>query len=122
MQMSEPAGIFFLINQNIVRLFGAEAMPPNLHRAMIVVELDVEKTLAVRAPDHPAVGFLDEILAVFSAFPVAHPDRKIFRAIGIRAPGMELMVRRVPAAAQLEGFMACRKRIAVKHDPDIPAV
>src|SRR5712675_1041504 len=106
MQMGEPAGILFLIDEKIVRLLGAEPMPPDLHRTVIVVEPDVEKTLAVRAPDHPAVGFLDEILAVFSAFPVAHPDRKIFRAIGIRAPGMELMVRRVPAAAELEVFMA----------------
>ena len=63
-QMGEPAGILLLIDQNVVRLRRAEAMPPDLHRAMVVVELDVEEALAVRAPHHRAVGLLDEIVKV----------------------------------------------------------
>lgn len=62
MQMSEPAGILFFINEDVVRLAGSQAMaPPDLHRAVIVVELDVEEAFAVQAPDHAAVGFLDDI-------------------------------------------------------------
>src|SRR6478609_8784496 len=122
MQVGEPAGILFLVNQNIVRLPGAETMPPDLHRAVVVVELDVEKTLAVRAPEHPAVGLLDEIVAVFPALPIAHADRKIFRALCVGAPGLQPMVRRVPAAAELEVFVACRELVAVKHNRDVAAV
>ena len=48
MQMGEPAGILLLVNQDIVGLLGAEAMAPHLHRAMIVVELDVEESCCSR--------------------------------------------------------------------------
>ena len=64
MQMGEPAGILFLIDQRVVRLLRAQPMPPDLHRAVVVVELDVEEAVAIRAPDHAAVGLLDEVVAI----------------------------------------------------------
>src|SRR2546430_17117857 len=105
MQMGEPAGILFFINENIVRLLGAEPMPPDLHRAVIVVELDVEKTLAVLAPDHAAIGFLDEIVKILSACPVADPNRKIFRSLCVGAPAGQSVIRGMPAATELEAFV-----------------
>ena len=45
MQMGEPAGILLFINQRVVGLLGAQPMPPDLHRAMVVVELDVEEAV-----------------------------------------------------------------------------
>ena len=122
MEMGEPAGILFLIDQHVVRLPGAEAMTPDLHRAVIVVELDVEEALAVGAPHHRAVGLLDEVVEVFAACPVAHPDRKIFRALDVGAPGLEPVIRRMPRAAELEIFLFFRERVAVEHDLDFAAV
>ena len=122
MEMGEPAGIRFLIDQRVVRLPGAEAVTPDLHRAVIVVELDVEEALAVGAPHHRAVGFLHEVVEVLSARPVAHPDRKIFRALDVGAPGLEPVIRRMPRAAELEIFLFFRERVAVEHDLDFAAV
>src|SRR4029077_7923449 len=61
MQMGEPAGILLLVNQDIVGLLRAQSMPPYLHRAMVVVELDVEEAFRIQAPHHAAIGLLDEI-------------------------------------------------------------
>src|SRR4051812_28761947 len=102
MQMGEPAGIGFFVHQRIVGLSGAEAMTPDLHRAMVVVELDIEEAVAVDAPDHAAVGLLDQVIAVGPVSPVADPDRKVFRTLGVGAPGMESMVGRMPARAEFE--------------------
>ena len=102
MQMGEPAGIRFLIDQHVVGLLGAEAMTPDLHRPVVVVELDVEEALGVRAPDHRAVGLLDEVVVVRAVCPVAHANRKIFRALGVGAPGLQPVVGRMPRAAELE--------------------
>ena len=122
MQMGEPAGILLLINQHVVGLRRAEPMAPDLHRAVVVVELDVEEALAVRAPDHAAVGLLDEIVAIGAAVPVAHPDREIFRALGVGAPGLQSVVRRMTRAAELEIFVVRRQRVAVEHDLRLAAV
>ena len=59
MDMGEPAGILLLVDQQVVGLRRAEAMAPDLHRAVVVVELDVEEAFAIRAPHHRAVGLLD---------------------------------------------------------------
>ena len=69
MDMGEPAGILFLIDQDIVRLRRAEPVTPDLHRAVVVVELDVEEALAVGAPHHAAVGLLDEVVTVRAGCP-----------------------------------------------------
>ena len=122
MDMGEPAGILLLIDQDILGLRRAEAMTPDLHRAMIVVELDVEERLAVRAPHHAAVGLLDEVGEVRAVGPVAHPDREIFRTLDVRAPGFELVVGRMPGAAELEIFVVSGKLVAVQHDLDLAAV
>src|ERR1700680_3816072 len=47
MQMGEPAGIGFFVNQHVVRLLRSQAMTPDLHRTMIVVEIDIEEALRV---------------------------------------------------------------------------
>ena len=116
MQMGEPAGILFLVDQHVVGLRRAEPVPPDLHRAMVVVELDIEEAVAVRAPDHAAVGLLDQIVAIGAGGPVAHADGKIFRALGVGAPGLQLVVRRMPRAAELEIFVVCGQRVAVEND------
>ena len=46
--MGEPAGVLLLIDQGVVRLLRAEPVAPDLHRAVVVVELDVEEAAAVR--------------------------------------------------------------------------
>ena len=122
MQMGEPAGILFFINQNVVRLPGPQAMAPDLHRAVIVVELDVEEAFAVQAPDHAAIGLLDEIVEIGATGPVAHANGKIFRAFCVSAPGMQPVIGRMPRAAEPEIFVARRKRVAVQHDIDLAAV
>ena len=122
MQMGKPAGILFLIDQRVVSLLGAEPMAPDLHRPVIVVELDVEEAVAVLAPDDAAVGLLDEVVAIGAISPIAHADRKIFRALGVGAPRLQLVVRRMPRAAELEIFMVRGQRIAVEHDLDVAAI
>ena len=122
MDMGEPAGILFLVDQDVVRLRRAEAMPPDLHWAMIVVEFDVEESLGIGAPHHAAVGFLDKVGAIGARRPVAHPNRKIFRAFDIRAPGLQPVVRRVPRAAELEVVMIRRELVAVENDLGLAAV
>ncbi len=122
MQMGEPAGILLLVDQHIVGLFRAQSMPPYLHRPMVVVELDVEEAVCVQAPDHAAIGLLDEIVEVGAACPVAHADRKIFRAFRVRAPGVQPVVRRMPAAAELEILFARGERVAVEHDAYLAAI
>ena len=122
LDMGEPAGILFLVDQDVVRLRRAEAMAPDLHRAMIVVELYVEEGFGIRGPHHAAVGFLDQIGAVLAVGPVAHSNRKIFRAFDVRAPGLQPVIRRMPRAAELEVFMIGRELVAVEDDLDIAAV
>ncbi|MEY9406157.1 hypothetical protein ABH989_000623 [Bradyrhizobium ottawaense] len=121
-QMGEPAGILLFIDQRVVGLFGAEPMPPHLHRTMVVVELHVEEALAIRGPDHAAIGLLDHVVEILGRCPVAHADRKIFRALGVGAPGLQLVIIGVPAAAEPEIFVVFCKRIAVEHDLAVAAV
>ena len=121
-QMGEPAGILLLINQDVIGLLRAQAMPPDLHRPVVVVELDVEEASGVRTPHHAAVGFLDDIVEVGPRGPVADANGEIFRALGVRTPGMEPVVRGMPAAAELEIFVVGRQRIAVENDLHLAAV
>jgi len=44
MDMDEPAGVFFLVDQHIVRLRRAEAMAPDLQRPVVFVTLSHRKT------------------------------------------------------------------------------
>src|SRR5216684_88793 len=97
-------------------------MFPDLHRAMVVVEFYIIECRRAGVPDHGAVGLLDEVVAVFSALPIAHADCKVFRTLDISAPGLQPVIRRMPAAAEPEIFMACPKLITVQHDLDIAAV
>ena len=122
MQMGEPAGILFLIDQRVVGLLGAEFMAPHLHRTMVVVELDVEEATAILAPDDAAVGFLDEVVTIGAISPVTHANREIFRALGVRAPGLELVVVRMPAAAESEVGVGSCKFIAVEHELRLAAM
>src|SRR5258708_4776167 len=114
--MREPAGIFFLVNQDIVGLLCPQAMTPDLHRAVVVVEFYVKEAVGVLAPHHGAVGFLDYVVEVGLGRPVAHASGKIFRALEIGTPGLQPEIRRMPRAAELEIFMALRKLVAVEHD------
>jgi hypothetical protein len=122
MQMGEPAGVLLLIDQDVVGLLGSQPVPPHLHRAVIVVELHIEEALAIRGPDDAAVGLLDDVVKILARRPVAHADREIFRALGIGAPGLQLVIVRVPAAAELEIFVVLGERIAVEHDVAVAAV
>ena len=122
MQMGEPAGILLLIDQRVVGLLGAEPVPPHLHRPVIVVELHIEEGFCILAPDHAAVGLLDDVVEVFATRPVADADREIFRALGVGAPGLQLVIVRVAAAAELEIFVVLCERIAVEHDMALAAV
>ena len=92
MQMREPAGVLLLIDQDVVRLRRTKAMAPDLHRAVVFVELDIEKALAVLAPHEAAVGVFDKIVEILGRFPIADADRKIFRTGGVRAPGLKPVV------------------------------
>src|SRR5205085_11479205 len=74
MDMREPAGIVFLVNQNIIGLRHAQAVTPDLHGAMVIVELDVKEAFAIRAPYHGAVSLLDQVVKVGAIGPVAHAD------------------------------------------------
>ncbi len=120
--MREPAGIFFLVNQDIVGLLCPQAMTPDLHRAVVVVEFYVKEAVGVLAPHHGAVGFLDYVVEVGLGRPVAHASGKIFRALEIGTPGLQPVIRRMPRAAELEIFMALRKLVAVEHDLGVAAV
>ena len=54
--------------------------------------------------------------------PVAHADREIFRTLGVGAPGLQFVVRRMPRAAELEIFVVRGQRVAVEHDLHVAAV
>ncbi|OIQ72073.1 hypothetical protein GALL_463050 [mine drainage metagenome] len=122
MDIGEPAGILFLVNQHVVGLPGPQAMTPDLHRAVVVVELDVEECTRVDAPHHRAVGFLDQIVEIGSGPPVAHANRQILRALDIGAPGLEPVVRRMPGAAEFEVVVLRGEFIAVEDDFALAAV
>src|ERR1700676_3000433 len=122
MQMGEPSGIRLFIDQDVVGLRRAKLMAPDLHRPVVVVELDIKETLAVRAPPHRAVGLLDQIAEVGPGRPVAHADGKIFRALDVGAPGLKPVIRRMPRAAELEVFMLRRKLIAIEDDLGLAAL
>src|SRR6185437_17126670 len=111
--MSKPTGILLFIDEQINRLRRAETMQPDLHRPVIVVELDVKERVRIRTPHHAAVGLLDEIIEIFPACPVAHADREIFGALDVSAPGLEPVVRRMPRAAELEIVVLGGELVAV---------
>ncbi len=114
--MGEPAGVLFLIDEDIVLLLGAETMAPHLRRAVIVVELDVEETLAVLAPDRRSIGVLDAVGMIAAAVPFAHEDGEIFRALDVGAPRYEAMIPGMFGAAEPEILAGLRKLVAVEHD------
>src|SRR4029450_10265377 len=120
--MGEPAGILLIINKRAVSLLPSQSMPLELLRAMVVVELDIKEALAVLAPDDAAVGLLDEIVTILAISPVAHTNGKILRTLGVGAPRLQLVVMRMPRAAELEIFVAGCQRVAVEHDLHIPAI
>ncbi len=91
--MGEPARVVFLVDQDIVLLAGAQAMAPDLHRAMVVVELDIIERFGIRAPHHRAVGLLDDIFKIRAARPVAHANCKVFRALDVSTPGFKPVIR-----------------------------
>ena len=122
MDMGEPAGILFLIDQDIVCLRRAQPMMPDLHRTMVVVELHIKERCRVRAPHHGAVGLLDQVVMILAIGPAAHPDREIFRSLDVGAPGHQPVIGRMPAAAELEVFMARSEFVAVEHDLGCAAV
>src|SRR2546430_6637788 len=97
-------------------------MTPVLHRAVVVIELDVEEAFAVRAPHHRAIGLFHEIVNVEPGVPIADADGEIFRALGVRAPGLELVVVRMPAAAESEVGVGSCKFIAVEHELRLAAI
>src|SRR4249920_2150282 len=120
--MREPAGIFLFIDQDVVGLPCPEAMAPDLHRAMIVVEFDVEERTRIDAPYHRAVGFLHAVVTVRTCRPVAHANGKILRALDVAAPGLKPVIRRMPGAAELEVVVLPRKLVAVENDFSLAAV
>ena len=122
MNVGEPAGILFFVDQDVVRLRVAKLVQPDLHRAMVVVELDVEERLGIQCPDHATVGLLDQVGAVLARGPVAHPDREVFGALDVRTPGLQRMVRRMPGAAELEVFVVGGQLVAVKNDRGVAAI
>src|SRR5947209_179356 len=116
MQMGEPAGVLFLVDEYVGPLLRAETMPPYLRRAVIVVELDVEQTLAVLAPDSRAVGVLDPVGMIATAVPCAHEDREIFGALDVGAPCHEAMIPGMFGAAEPEILACLGDFVAVEHD------
>src|SRR5258708_20231265 len=97
-------------------------MTQDLHRPMIVVELDIEERFGIRTPHHGAVGFLDGVVTVDATSPIAHPDREIFRALDIGAPGFKPMIRRMPGTAELEISVVPRQLVAVQNVFPLPPV
>ena len=122
MQMGEPAGILLFIDKRIVSLFRAKPMPPHLHRTVVVVELDIEEAVAVLAPDDPAVGLFDQVVTIRPGAPVAYADREILGTLGVGAPPLQLVIRRMPRAAELEVLMVLGQLVAIEHDFYIAAI
>src|ERR1700756_2496396 len=122
MDVSEPAGIMLLINQAVLRLRCAQTVTPDLQGAMIVVELDIKEGARISAPDDSAVSFLDQIVQVLLRRPFANADRKIFRTIGVGAPGVKPVIGRMSGAAELEIIMTGSKGVAVEDGLDLAAV
>src|SRR3954453_16052681 len=89
---------------------------------MIVVEVDVKETLAVGSPYPRAVTLLDQVVEVGAGGPVADPDRKIFRAVDIGAPGFEPVIRRMAGNAEPEVLLRGSQLIAVLHDVGVSTV
>ncbi len=121
-QMGEPAGILLLIDQDVVGLPGTELVPPHLHRAVVVVELDIEEAFGIRGPDHAAVGLFDEVVEIVTGCPVADADREILGALGVGAPGVQPVIVGMSAAAELEIFVVLRQRVAIEHDMRLAAI
>ncbi len=112
----EPAGIAFLIDQRVVGLRSAEDMAIDLHRAVIVVEPDVKERFRVRRPDNAPIGFLDDVSAVDSRLPVANADTEVFGAANIRAPCLQLVIGGMARFAEFEVFGLLRQFIAVDDE------
>jgi len=117
----EPAGILFLVNQRVAGLRRAEGVPVHLHRAMVVVELHIEERFRIRGPDHVAVGFLDMVGVILAGCPVADADGEIFRTARIRAPRLQLVIGRMLRAAELEVLASLRFFIAIDDEAGFAA-
>ena len=122
MNICKPAGIAFFIDQNIVALLCPEAVQPDLHRAVVVIEFDIEERRRIDAPHHRAVGFLDEIVEIFPGRPVSHADCKILRTLDVGTPGFKPVVGRMPGAAEPEVVVLGGEFVAVEDDFGLAAV
>src|SRR5580692_2813344 len=120
--MREPAGVLFLVDQDIVGLSCPQTVKPNLHGSMIVIEFDVKERGRVRAPHHPALGFFNEIGEILACGPIAYAYRKIFRALDVGAPCLEPVIGRMTRTTEFEVLMTGGKLIAVENDLGFAAI
>src|SRR6185312_9904138 len=92
----------FLIDDFVVRLGGAEPMPPHAERAMALIVFDVIEALAVRRPGDAVCHVLDDLSGVLARRQVADGDGVKLRTLPIGEPGHEAVARIVLGTTEAE--------------------
>jgi len=121
-QMHEPAGIEILRHQFVRALIGAEPVPEDLRRPVVVVDPDIEKGAGIPGPDDGPVRALDDVVQVFAAIEIADPDRVEFRTLFVATPRQQAVARGMFRSAEIEKGLALRQRIAVEEQYIVAAI
>ena len=111
----EHAGVFFLIDQNVLRLRRAEHMPEGFQRPVALILQRVEIALAIGGPGGASARVLQDIGRILSGRRIAHPELIELRAIAIEGPGGEPVIGRHGDAAKAEVFAVLAQSVAVEQ-------
>ena len=95
------AGIVLAIDQDVVRSRRAGNVAPDLDRAVVVVEADIEHRLAVAGPDDAAARVGHLVGEVAAGGEVADADGERLRALVVDGVGEQSMVMAVGDGAEL---------------------
>src|SRR5690606_5451013 len=102
----KEAGVLFFVDDRIGRLFGADIVPANTERAVVVVIFGIVDRRAVIGPDIGAGSLADGFGTVLAGGEIAQHDIVIFRAGPVGGPGQRLVRRIVAGAGKAEIIVA----------------
>lgn len=108
--------IFFGVDERIFRNRCSDRVAVDEQRPLVVVDLDVEKRLAVARPFNAAARVGNFIGEIFARRQIANPDRVKFRTLVVGRVGEKLVIAGMRGVAEIPVAFAGRFGIPVEQD------